>query len=327
LSLLQAFLPVGLSIETMILAMAGLSASVTLIAVWTTLLHRDPAARRAKMLALQRDDLRSGMLAPRRRKRRQQSLNFMRQVVEHLKLLKSDTGEKLQLKLARAGYRSKDALVTYLFFKFAMPFAFAGGSMLFLYGFNSFDLTPTQKLLVALVVVFLGSYGPDLYVRNATQKRKVKLSRALPDALDLMVICAEAGLSMDATLIRVSQEMSGASPEIADEFGLTSVELGFLPDRQQALQNLTLRTDLGGIRGMVNTMIQSERYGTPLALSLRVLSSESREERILKAEEKAARLPALLTVPMIVFILPPLFVVLIGPAALDIIDALSGLTR
>ena len=321
----EALLPPGVSAEMAIVAMAALSAAVSLAAVWSALLHRDPAVRRARTMAQQRDRLRAGLVAPKRRQGHQQSITMMRQVVDSLKLLKSDQVEKIQLKLARAGFRSKDALIGYLFCKFCLPFIFGGIAVLFIYGFETFDLQPLQKLMVAIGIVVLGAYGPDLFIKNAAQKRQEKIKRALPDALDLMVICAEAGLSLDATLSRVSDEMAGSSPELADEFGLTGVELGFFQDRGKALQNLASRTDLSAMRGMVNTMIQAERYGTPLAHSLRVLSAESREERILKAEEKAARLPALLTVPMIVFILPPLFVVLLGPAALDIIDALSGL--
>jgi tight adherence protein C len=143
----------------------------------------------------------------------------------------------------------------------------------------------------------------------------------LPDGLDLLVICAEAGLSLDAALNRVSRELGLSSPDLADELGLTAVELGFLPNRRQALMNLTKRTNLPPIRGVVNTLVQTERYGTPLAHSLRVLSAEFREERMLKAEEKAAKLPATLTVPMILFILPTLFCVLIGPAIIQVLDA------
>ena len=321
----ESLLPSGVNPEAAIIAMAALSAAVSLAAVWSALLHRDPAVRRARSMAQQRDRLRAGLVSAKRRQGHQQSLTVMRQVVDSLKLLKSDQVEKIQLKLARAGFRSKDALIGYLFCKFCLPFIFGGLAVLAVYGFDTFDLEPMQKGLVAIGIVVFGAYGPDLFVKNASQKRQEQIKRALPDALDLMVICAEAGLSLDATLSRVSDEMATSAPELADEFGLTGVELGFFPDRGQALQNLSLRTDLQAMRGMVNTMIQAERYGTPLAHSLRVLSAESREERILKAEEKAARLPALLTVPMIVFILPPLFVVLLGPAALDIVDALNGL--
>jgi len=139
----------------------------------------------------------------------------------------------------------------------------------------------------------------------------------------VVVICTEAGLSLDATLKRVSEEFGAACSALADELALTGLELGFLPDRRQALRNLDLRTNIPGVRGMVNNLLQADKYGTPIAQALRVLSAEFREERMLKAEEKAARLPAMLTVPMIIFILPPLFVVLLGPAVLRTIDALS----
>jgi tight adherence protein C len=168
-----------------------------------------------------------------------------------------------------------------------------------------------------------GFMGPDLFIKNAISKRQTAMRKGLPDALDLMVICAEAGLSLDAMLKRVSEEFAQSSPELAEELQLTSLEVGFLPDRRQALQNLNNRTNMPGIRGVVNALIQSDKYGTPLAQSLRVLSHEFREERMLRAEEKAARLPAMMTVPMIVFILPPLFIVLIGPAILRVIDALG----
>jgi tight adherence protein C len=150
------------------------------------------------------------------------------------------------------------------------------------------------------------------------------LRKQLPDALDLLVICAEAGLSLDAALTRVARELGGSAPQLADEFGLTSVELGFLPNRRQALLNLAKRTDLASVRGVVNTLVQTERYGTPLAHALRVLAAEFRDERMLKAEEKAARLPATLTVPMILFILPTLFLVLIGPAIIRTLETLHG---
>ena len=321
----QSFLPAGLSAEDLIVAMAAMTACVSLAAVWMALLHRDPAVRRARALAAQREALRSGMLAVRRREDRIQAMTIMRQVVERLQLMRSAQAEKISLKLARAGWRSKDAVVRYLFARIALPFAFGGGALLLLYGFDAYNLESTVKLLVSLVAVMVGAYAPDMLVKNAALKRQDKIRKSLPDALDLMVICAEAGLSLDATMRRVANELGKAAPELADEFGLTSLELGFLEDRQKALQNMVLRTDLVAMRVMINTLVQAEKYGTPLAHSLRILSADSRTERVLKAEEKAARLPAMLTVPMIIFILPPLFVVLLGPAALDIADAFKNL--
>ena len=321
----QSLLPAGVTIEFLVVLMAGLTAAASSAAVWATLLHRDPAARRARMLAAQREALRSGVLTVRRREERVKTMTFMRQVVDRLQLLRTAQTEKTALKLARAGWRSKDAVVRYLFLRIALPFAFGVGALVLLYGLNVYQLDSTVKLLISMLAVMAGAYFPDVIVKNAALKRQDKLRKGLPDGLDLMVICAEAGLSLDATLRRVADELAEASPELADELGLTSLELGFLQDRQKALQNLSERTNMPSLRGMVNTLMQAERYGTPLAHSLRVLSAESRTERVLKAEEKAARLPAMLTVPMIIFILPPLFVVLLGPAALDIADALQNL--
>jgi tight adherence protein C len=318
-------LPPGVSVEDLIVLMAGLTAAASSLAVWAALLHRDPATRRARVMAAQREALRNGVLSVRKREKRVQSMTIMRQVVEHLQLLRTAQTEKTALKLARAGWRSKDAVVRYLFLRIALPFAFGVGAIVLLYGFNLYQLDSTMKLMVSLVAVMLGAYVPDVVVKNTALKRQDKIRKGLPDGLDLMVICAEAGLSLDATLRRVADELAEAAPELSDELALTSLELGFLQDRQKALQNLAERTNMPHLRGMVNTLMQAERYGTPLAHSLRVLSAESRTERVLKAEEKAARLPAMLTVPMIIFILPPLFVVLLGPAALDIADAFKDL--
>lgn len=174
--------------------------------------------------------------------------------------------------------------------------------------------TSPIRLVIALAAVIAGAYAPEIFISNAATKRKKELTKGLPDALDLLVICAEAGQSLDAALTRITAENNISSPELADELRLTALELGLLPDRPQALINLDTRTNIPGIRGVVNTLNQTEKYGTPLAQSLRVLASEFRNDRMMKAETKAAKLPAIMTVPMIVFILPPLFIVLIGPA-------------
>jgi len=322
---IDSYLPSGMSVEDLLILMMALSAGSVAVTVWFTLLQRDPALRRAKAIAAQRSVMRSELVGPRRRQQRLPTLGMMRQVVDRFNLLKSGQAERISHKLMRAGWRSKDAIIRYLFMKLFLPLAFGVIVVLLLYGMNLYDLSPILKLGSALGAVILGAYLPDVVIKNMTQKRQDTIRKALPDALDLMVICAEAGLSLDATLGRVSQEMELACPELADELGLTGLELGFLPDRRKALQNLAMRIDLPVVRGVVNTLIQAEKYGTPLAQSLRIMSGESRNERIMKAEEKAARLPALLTVPMIIFTLPPLFVVLIGRAILNTMDALSKL--
>jgi tight adherence protein C len=322
---IESFLPGGMTIEDALIIMSGLSAGTVALSVWFTLLAKDPAARRVKLLAAQRTAMRGTVVGPRRRQERLPTIGLMRQVVDRLNLLKSGQSERISQKLMRAGWRSKDAIIRYLFAKLALPLTFGVLVVFFLYGLNLYGLQPTTKLGFALGSVIFGAYLPDILIKNMAQKRQDKIRKSLPDALDLMVICAEAGLSLDATLNRVSQEMELACPELADELGLTGLELGFLPDRRKALQNLALRIDLPVVRGVVNTLMQSEKYGTPLAQSLRIMSGESRNERIMKAEEKAARLPAMLTVPMVIFTLPPLFVVLLGRAILNTMDALKDL--
>ncbi|MCH9013249.1 MAG: type II secretion system F family protein [Proteobacteria bacterium] len=322
---MEAYLPAGTSIEDVLIIMSALSAGSVAVSIWFTLLYKEPGVRRAKLIAAQRTALRSTVAGPRRRQERLPTIGLMRKVVDRLNLLKSGQAERISLKLMRAGWRSKDAIIGYLFAKLALPLSFGVLVVFFLYGLDLYDLQPTTKLGVALASVIFGAYLPDIVIKNKTQKRQHTIGKALPDALDLMVICAEAGLSLDATLNRVSQEMELACLELADELGLTGLELGFLPDRRKALKNLALRVDLPVVRGVVNTLMQAEKYGTPLAQSLRIMSAESRNERVMKAEEKAARLPALLTVPMIIFVLPPLFVVLLGRAILNLMDAFAGM--
>jgi tight adherence protein C len=244
-------------------------------------------------------------------------------VVAALKLLQSQQTDKLHDKLSQAGLRSRDAIIVFLFFKVARPVVLGALAFIAVYLLQVVDLSPGARLLTVLGGVALGFFSPELYVSNQAGKRQKAIQKALPDGLDLLVICAESGLSLDAALDRVANELGAANPELGEELQLTSIELGFLPDRRQALLNLNRRTNLPSVRGVVNTLVQTEKYGTPLSQSLRVLANEFRDQRMLKAEEKAARLPATLTVPMIVFILPTLFIVLIGPAIISVMDNLG----
>jgi tight adherence protein C len=246
----------------------------------------------------------------------------MRRVVALLKLMRSQQSSKLSERLAQAGLRSRDAVTVFLFFKIAMPLLLAGAAAVLVYLLQIGDLSPATRLCAVLGAGVLGFFAPELYVSNLTSKRQLVLSKGLPDALDLLVICAESGLALDIALERVANEIGAANAELGEELELTSIELGFLPERRQALLNLSRRTNLPAIRGVVNTLLQTEKYGTPLSQSLRVLANEFRDHRLLRAEEKAARLPATLTVPMIVFILPVLFIVLIGPAIISVMDNL-----
>ena len=310
------YLPKGVTPEDVVIYMAGISAFLTVIAVWYGLIVPQQSGRRVKELAQRREMLKAGVVNPTRRKNRQTSTSFMRSFVMKLNLQRSQQAETITRRLAQAGWRSNDALVRYLFFKATMPIIMGIIAVIALYGLNIYAMANAFKLLSTAGAIMFGFIGPDLFIKNAVSKRQTAIRKGLPDALDLMVICAEAGLSLDAMLKRVSEEFAQSSAQLAEELQLTSLEVGFLPDRRQALQNLNNRTNMPGIRGVVNALIQSDKYGTPLAQSLRVLSHEFREERMLRAEEKAARLPAMMTVPMIIFILPPLFIVLIGPAIL-----------
>lgn len=317
-------LPFGLNPEDFIVLMAALTATVVLLLIWSAMIPPDTGTERARNLAKRRDAMKAEAVTSKRRKA-VRTMGLMREVVSRLKLMRNKQGENLHWKLARAGFRTQDAIIAYLFFKAVMPIAIGGAAFFLLFVVNVYSGSMQMRLVFAGAAVAFGLFAADLYLKNSADKRRQCLQRALPDGLDLMVICAEAGLSLDAAMSRVARELGTSFAELSDEFALTGVELGFLPERRMALGNLSGRTDLPGIRAMVGTLMQSERYGTPLAQSLRVLAAELRMERMMKAEEKAARLPATLTVPMILFILPPLFIVLIGPAILSVADAMSGM--
>jgi tight adherence protein C len=325
MSELNPFLPFGLTAENLLLVLMTAVAFMTVLAVWYGLIERDPMERRARVLADRRTELRASVLKERGQSRRQQeSLSVMRRVVKSLKLMQSQQSSKLTDRLAQAGLRSRDAVTVFLFFKVATPVLLAAAVFLLVHFLEIADLSPAARLCAVLGGAGLGFFAPELYVSNLTSKRQLALSKGLPDALDLLVICAESGLALDIALERVANEIGAANPALSEEIELTSIELGFLPERRQALLNLSRRTNLPAIRGVVNTLLQTEKYGTPLSQSLRVLANEFRDQRLLRAEEKAARLPATLTVPMIVFILPVLFIVLIGPAIISVMDNLMS---
>ncbi|WGF89212.1 type II secretion system F family protein [Marinivivus vitaminiproducens] len=322
----MSLLPGGLDAPRWIAILAGLAAASALAAAWLALLPTGTVAVRARGLAKRRQSLRRDALSNRTSRRdRIQAQSFMRRAVTRLDLLRSSHAASVNRVLASAGLRGQEALVAYLFAKLALPvLGLAAAGCLHL-GLTPFELSGLGGLALGLGLVLLAAYAPDLVLRNMAQRRATALVRSLPDGLDLMVICAEAGLSLDAALSRVAREIHAASPELADELALTAVELNFLPERRRALANLGERTGTAGLKAMVGTLIQTEKFGTPLAHALRVLAQEMRTERMMQAEEKAARLPAILTIPMVLFILPPLFIVLLGPAVLSSLDAMRGM--
>lgn len=304
--------------------LSGAGVFAVIVLIWTALVDGDPLPERLKSVADRREELKNREEAERKNKpsRRETLLggDSIKKIAQKFKLEQGKQTSEFRIKLARAGYRSREALFLYLLLRFISPVAFGFLAFFFIFVAEAFHMQFMTRILSVAIAALIGLAAPDIFIKNQSQKREVILRKGMPDALDLMVICAEAGLSLDASLNRVSKEMAASSPELAEEIGLTGVELGFFPDRSQALQNLADRVPLSGVVALVNTLIQTERYGTPLAQALRVLSGEMRNDRIMAAEAKAAKLPATLTVPMILFILPPLFVVLLGPAILKVME-------
>jgi tight adherence protein C len=246
------------------------------------------------------------------------SMATLKRLVEKLKLTRGTEAETTAGLLAKAGYRSREALIVYMGLRVLLPVIFT--TLVFII-VASMHLAMMQLALTGASIAVVATYLPPMVLKRMISARNKRFTRALPDVLDLLVICAEGGLSLDGALSRVSKEFRRFLPEMGDELGLTAIELGFLPTRRDALMNLGKRVDIPGIRTLVQTLVQTERYGTPLAQALRTLSVELRDERMLRAEEKAARLPATMTVPMIVFILPAVFIVLIGPAMIQVFKA------
>jgi tight adherence protein C len=304
-----------------IAALAGGGAFAVVVLIWTALVEGDPLPARLKNVTERRSELREEQRQKKQSRRTEhERADLIKSIVQKLKLEQGRKMDAVRVKLARAGYRSRDTLFGYLLLKLVLPIGFAIAGFVFIFVLHAFNLKPILGLLAVIFTAMFGLVLPDILIKNLSQKRQDILRKAMPDALDLLVICAEAGLSLDASLDRVSREMGQSCLELAEEVGLTGVELGFFPDRAKALQNLAERVPLQGVMALTNTLIQTEKYGTPLAQALRILSAEMRDERMMAAEAKAAKLPATLTIPMILFILPPLFVVLIGPAALKVMS-------
>jgi tight adherence protein C len=254
---------------------------------------------------------------------RQTDEGFYKRVVERLQLGRLLEDTSVVDKLAHAGFRGPRPLSTYYFFRFVTPFVLGSAAALYLFLFNGFDLSLMNKLCACLVAFAIGFYAPSLYISNIAQKRRASIVGAFPDCLDLLLICVESGMSIETALQKVSQEIGGASMELAEELSLLTAELSYLPDRRLAYEGLSRRTNHPGIKAVTMAMIQAEKYGTPLGTALRVMAKENRDLRLSAAEKKASALPAQLTVPMILFFLPVLFVVILGPTIIRVQDVMS----
>lgn len=318
----------GVDVFTAATILSAIAAAAVMFAIYTAATVRDPMTKRVKALNDRREQLKAGITASTSKRRaklvqKNEATDRIRALLTSLKVLQDSQLKDAQTKLLQAGIRRKEWAVAVIFGRLVLPIVIGGPMLYLVYGTDAFSDWSPLKAYGLVAGSFLLSYkAPDLYLKNRIAKRSHAIRKGLPDALDLLVICAEAGLTVDAAFHRVAKELGRAYPELGEEFSLTAIELGFLTDRRQAFENLALRIDLDAIRGVVTTMIQTEKYGTPLASALRVLSAEFRNERMMRAEEKAARLPAIMTVPLILFILPVLFIVILGPAACSINDAL-----
>ena len=309
----------------LIALLVGIAVFATIFTVMPSL-SGNTLKTRMKSVALERDELRAkqrarlAVEADRRRKglREEQSLG-MRAIVDKLDLRRALADENTLAKLKVAGFRGQNPLTRFLFFRLILPFVFfaAAAAYLFLLG-GLPDRPPVIKLFVCVVVAYGGFYAPVLYVNNRATKRKQSIQLAWPDALDLMLICVESGMSVEAAIRKVADEIGGQSVALAEELILTNAELSYLPERKQAYDNLSSRTGLESVKSVAQALVQAERYGTPVAHALRVLASESRDMRMNAAEKKAAALPPKLTVPMILFFLPVLFAIILGPAGIQV---------
>ena len=307
--------------------LSGIATMAVMIAIYAATTVKDPMARRVKALNERREQLKAGIVASTNKRKkltnRNQAADRVRSILGNFKMLQDDQIKKVQTKLMQAGIRTKDLAFFIIAARFLLPVILGVTAVVMIYVVDYFPDWSWLRRYMTVAGVLVGSYkAPDIWLKNKVTKRSHAIRKGLPDALDLLVICAEAGLTVDAAFGRVSKELGKAYPELGDEFGLTAIELGFLNERRQAFENLANRVELDAIRGVVTTMIQTEKYGTPLASALRVLSAEFRNERMMRAEEKAARLPAIMTVPLILFILPTLFIVILGPAACSLSDNL-----
>jgi tight adherence protein C len=306
---------------------AAIAAIATVVTLAMPLLAGDSLEKRMKSVALEREKMRQ---RERERMARNEKVAlrtspkaYMSTVVDQFNLSKWVGQEAAREKLMQAGYRGQGPYVAFLFFRMIVPLVMLVGSLIYVFLILQLDQPASIKIGLCLLATWIGMQLPFLFLKNKIQHRKLSIVRAFPDALDLLLICVESGMSIEAAFRRVSEEIGSQSIALCEELTLCTAELSYLPDRRQAYENLAKRTDLDGVKAVCLALQQAERYGTPMAHTLRVMSQENRDMRMSEAEKKAAALPPKLTVPMIVFFLPVLFVVILGPAAIKAMAAFS----
>ncbi len=304
--------------------LVSLAAIATVFTVLEPLLVKDKLNERMKSVGAYRDNLRKQQREMLAKKSATKGLRnttpqgAIKEIVESLKLLEVFDADSARKKLMMAGYRGQGPVFTFMTARLGLPFVMAALVGVYVYLLDGFELDSFGRLLATMGGFLCGFYLPSIYISNAVSKRQQKVQEAWPDALDLMLICVESGMSIEAAFQKVGDEVGPNCPELAEELGLTTAELSYLQERKQAYINLAERTGLDAVRAVVTALVQSEKYGTPLGQSLRVMAKESRDLRMQEAEKKAAALPPKLTVPMIGFFLPVLFAVILGPAIMSV---------
>jgi len=314
--------------QTLVTIATAVIAFATIVTIAQPLLGSSNLEARLKSVSTRREELRRKSREALASKSSGSSLRhtdegLYKKVVERLQLSRLLEDPKVAEKLAQAGYRGPRPITTFYFFRFVLPFLFAAATAFYLFLLNDFGLTLLAKIAASVGGLTLGYYAPNVYISNVASKRRDSIVGAFPDALDLLLICVESGMSVETAVQKVSQEIGGASIPLAEEMTLLTAELSYLPERRQAYEGLARRTNHPGIKSVMTAMIQAERYGTPVGAALRVMAKENRDLRISAAEKKAAQLPAKLTVPMILFFLPVLFVVILGPALIRVSDMMA----
>jgi tight adherence protein C len=309
-------------LQVLTMMFAAVAAGATVLTLAMPFMSSDTLGKRMKAVAFEREKIRQRererMVQTTKVSLRQSPKAYMKRAVDDFNLSKWVGQEEARLLLVQAGYRGQAPYVTYLFFRMTMPVVMLLGSLFYIFVVLNLDYPPMLKIAVGIGCAYFGMHSPNLFLKNKITRRQLSIKRAFPDALDLLLICVESGMSIEAAFRKVSEEIGSQSVALAEEFTLTTAELSYLPDRRQAYENLAQRTGLEGVKAVCLALQQSERYGTPLATTLRVLAQENRDMRMADAEKKAAGLPPKLTVPMIVFFLPVLFVVILGPAAIRV---------
>jgi tight adherence protein C len=314
--------------DTILSLLTAIVVFFTVVTLVSPMFQRSNLESRLKSVANRREELRrrsrealAGKAASSSLRRTDEGL--YKRVVDRLQLSRLLEDTNLLDKLAQAGFRGPSAVSRFYFFRFVSPFVLAAAATFYLFVVNHFGMPVMTRVACCVGALVAGYYAPNVYVSNVATKRRESIVRVFPDALDLLLICVESGVSIEAAIQKVSQELGGSSIELAEELSLLTAELSYLPERRMAYEGLAKRTNHPGIKAVVTAMIQAGRYGTPLGTALRVMAKENRDLRLAAAEKKAAALPAQLTVPMILFFLPVLFVVILGPAIMKVSDTMS----